>query len=509
MDKSGRRKFLISSISLMATGTLYPLHKALANTNEHAGHAGHNQPPKEMNHGHAAHTAQSIISPSATLLPISALPKGLPLPQLPKLPNESKQQGKFVATLTASETQVPLISGMAATTMWLYNKTLLPVIDVSVNDSVKIKFNNHLQQDGTIHWHGLAVPAEQDGNPQDPVAPGKSFDYQFQITPQMAGTHWFHPHTHNYVAQQVYMGLAGLFIVRDPADPIAHIPEQNLFFLDLKLDDQAQIPPNDMMDVMNGREGQFALINGALEPQITLTGTQRWRLWNGNSARYLDLLFPENKVTAYLVGTDGGLLEAPQKITSILLTPGERAEIVLTPVAEQSFNLIARAYNRDKMGNPPPEQDRIMAQVMMKPGKKIDLPTKLRSIPELGQPKVKRQVVYTEDSQMNFYINGKIYDMNRIDFFCKVGETEEWEVFNNSHMDHNFHLHGTHFLVKEFERNGKISKPSYKMLKDTINLKPYEKVRILMKQNHKGIRMFHCHILEHENAGMMGQLLAQ
>lgn len=475
-------------------------------------HDGTMQPnTKMMHHGNSMqhdnktmqHCMDGMNVPSAESF---NLPTGLPLNTLPILKNESKQAHVFAATLKPTETAVNLVPNRAPTKLWLYNGTLLPVIDVNVGDEVQLTLANNLIQDTTIHWHGLAVPAEQDGNPHDPIKPGQSHPYQFKISQQMAGSHWFHPHTHNLVAEQVYRGLAGLFIIRNPNDPLKNIPEQNLFFSDLKLDAEGQIAPNSMMDEMNGREGQFALLNGGLQPNITLNGTQRWRLWNGNSGRYLNLAFPADQVDAYLVGNDGGLLETPQKIETILMTPGERAEIVLTPKQNGKFELIAKKYNRQKMGNVAPEEDRLLATVTMQQGQTISLPKQLRTIEPLGEPTVKRKVVYTEDNKMNFLVNGKAFDMNRIDITTKVKQVEEWEIFNNSHMDHNFHLHGNHFIVKEYELNGKITKPTFTLLKDTINLKPYEKIRIITRQDEAGLRMFHCHILEHENAGMMGQV---
>lgn len=457
-----------------------------------------------MNHGQVMD--HSKMSSPEQLPDHVKLPRGLDLQPLPLLKNESNKPNVFAVTLNAGQTEAKLITNYAPTKLWLYNDTLLPLIDVNVGDEFIVNIKNSLPQETTIHWHGIPVAPDQDGNPHDPIKQGQSQQYQFKVTEDMIGTHWFHPHTHNLVAEQVYRGLAGAFIIRDPNDPLKEVPEQNLFFSDLKLDAQGQIAPNSMLDEMNGREGQFALVNGGLQPKITLTGTQRWRIWNGNSGRYLNLAFPAADVDAYLVGNDGGLLEKPQKLEEILLTPGERAEVVLTPKHAGKFDLIAKAYDRKKMGNVPPEKDLVLATVIMQEGKVIQLPKQLRVITDLGEPTVKRQLTYTEDANMNFLINGKTFDMDRIDITSKVGQVEEWEIFNNSHMDHNFHLHGNHFLVKEFETNGKVTKPEFKLMKDTVNMKPYEKVRIITRQDQKGVRMYHCHILEHENSGMMGQV---
>lgn len=434
------------------------------------------------------------------------LPKHQPLQSLPLVKNLSAEAGVFKAELNPVPTEVALTSQVKPT-LWLYNGMMLPVIDVALGDKIDITVNNQLAEPTTIHWHGLSVPPSQDGNPHDPILPSETGRYQFDITPDMAGSHWFHPHTHLLTGKQVAQGLAGLFIIRDPNDPLKNIPEQNLFFSDLKLDETGQIAPNDMLDLMNGREGQFALVNGQLQPEITLSGTQRWRLWNGNSARYLNFEFPSDAVEAYLVGTDGGLIESPIKIETLLLTPGERAEIVVTSKNAEPFNLMAKAYDRDKMGPVAKEQDLILASVKVVEGDKVILPEVLTKLTALDNPVVTRQLVYTEEMMpMRFLINGQAHDMNRIDFTSKRGDVELWEVTNNSHMDHNFHLHGPQFQVVEFERNGVITKPDYLLFKDTINIRPGETLRVLTQQNDPGIRMYHCHVLEHEDAGMMGQL---
>lgn len=102
-----------------------------------------------------------------------------------------------------------------------------------------------------------------------------------------------------------------------------------------------------------------------------------------------------------------------------------------------------------------------------------------------------------------------MHDMKRIDEVVKKDAVEEWIVFNNSHMDHNFHIHGTQFIVESRELAGTKTKEKLKAFRDTINLRPYETVTLRMKQDFTGLRMYHCHILEHETLGMMGQLETQ
>src|ERR1700675_2806744 len=138
-----------------------------------------------------------------------------------------------------------------------------PLIDVREGDTVEIRFVNRLPQPSTIHWHGLPVPPGQDGNPSDALAPGATRVYRFTLPSGSAGTYWYHPHPHMKTAEQVFRGLAGPIVVRSADDPLAAWPERHLFLSDLRLASDGSIPANDMMDWMNGREGQFVLVNGA------------------------------------------------------------------------------------------------------------------------------------------------------------------------------------------------------------------------------------------------------
>ncbi|OCG22218.1 bilirubin oxidase [Gilliamella sp. wkB108] len=452
---------------------------------------------------------------SQKLLPTSALPQGHELPTLNLLKNTSHQQDVFEATIEAKPVKISLTPEIT-TEFWAYNNTIPgPVIEVFEGDKVKINVKNSLSQPTTVHWHGLLVPSNQDGNPQDEIPANSSRLYEFTIPEGTAGTYWYHPHGHNTVAEQVAKGLAGLFIVRSKHDPLSSLPELNWFFSDLKLTEKGEIADNSMVDWMNGREGQFVLINGAYRPKINIQTATRVRVWNACSGRYLNLSVPNCDV--YLVATDGGLIAQPYLLDKpLLLTPAERAEIVIIPKKSGSTFLQSLAYDRSKMGNVPADHDMILAELELHKTDSINFPEKLRQLPTLGQPVAYKSLEYTEVMDMKeprggmlFLINGKRHDMDRIDLESKIHDVEEWTIFNNSHMDHNFHIHGTQFMVISHELNGVKKSPEYKALKDTINLRPKEKITVRLQQNLPGIRMYHCHIIEHETLGMMGQLLVK
>ncbi|HEV3422643.1 MAG TPA: multicopper oxidase family protein [Paraburkholderia sp.] len=511
--------------------------------------------------------AKGGMSQAVTLAAPEALPSGAPLAALRTLVNESSEPGLFRATLIAQPVQHTLIPGNP-TTFWQYGQTgasaqtsgqsgshlgiaappgpvVGPLIDVREGDTVEIRFVNRLPQPSTIHWHGLPVPPSQDGNPSDPVAPGASRVYRFTLPPGSAGTYWYHPHPHTMSAEQVFRGLAGPIVVRAAADPLAGWPERHLFFSDLRLASDGSIPPNGMMDWMNGREGQFVLVNGARRPLIPVATDERWRVWNGCNARYLRLSLGDGYSFAQ-VGTDGGLLaEAHDGLTELLLAPGERAELIVFASGRQSAPsvrsgppaqavLTAEIYDRRKMAMPdgslPPGPAYPLADVRFErpavganPAASRTLPASLREIAPLGAPTAQKSVVFSETMDMAamhrpgashggvpagmaFMINGATFDPRRITLTSRRGEVERWSIENRTDMDHPFHLHGTQFQVLEREQGGAATPEPYLAWRDTVNVHPGETVRIATVQQFAGERMFHCHILEHEDLGMMGTL---
>ena len=496
-----RRKFIFSGIGL---GILPILNVPAWAAMDHSAHSAHGADAKP----------QSLKTVAEMpLLAVSALPAGRPHQPLSMLKNTSAQPRRFAAPLTAAAHDVELVAGQK-TAMWLYDGQVPgPLIEAFEGDAVEIRFINQLAQASTIHWHGLPVPPEQDGNPHDAVPAGGEHVYRFKLPKDSAGTYWYHPHPHGDTPEQVYRGLAGLFIVRSKNDPLKAFAEQHLVISDLKLDANAQIPDNTANDWMNGREGQFVLVNGQREPVITIAGRQRLRIWNACSARYLRLSMGQPFT---LVGTDGGLIEKPQIMEEFLLVPGQRIEILVGNGKPASMTLKALIYNREKMGKVAPEVDRTLATLQFTAGLMPEIPQQLRKIADFGRATAMKKVEFSETMSMDngvhtmaFLVNGKSFDMNRHDLISKVNEVEVWEIFNNSHMDHPFHIHGTQFIVLDSKLNGKMRNAPYRALHDTINLRPYETIRIKTVQQDIGLRMFHCHILEHEWQGMMAQLLVK
>jgi bilirubin oxidase len=477
--------------------------------------------------GGAAQSTENVLAVSSGNPPtptpptaeplVTLLTKGQPLVDLPRLSNASATAGIFETGLVAERTMIPALEG-TTTEFWTYNGAVPgPMIEVYEGDTVRVRVANRLPQETTVHWHGLPVPPDQDGNPMDPIAPGATRLYEYTLPEGSAGTYWYHPHPHGHTAEQVFRGMAGVFIVRPRTDPVpAGIEDKTLIISDLRLDSGGVIPANTPVDLQNGREGNYVLVNGRLQPVLTMNPgqTQRWRILNATSARYLRLALEGHTMT--LIGTDGGLLQTPQPgLDEILLAPAERVEVIVTAAlsAGESVELSSLRYERGIMGmahTAPATIPLLAVRYASTPVAPVALPSRLTTIEDLGRATATKRLVFTSGmgmgmgGMMRFLIDGKSFDMERVDLTSRINEVEEWTVENRSSMDHPFHLHGTQFQVVRRTRSGVTMAEPFAAWRDTFNVVPFESVTFKVVQRHLGKRVYHCHILEHEDQGMMG-----
>jgi len=386
---------------------------------------------------------------------------------------------------------------------WGYNGTVPgPVIEAKQGVQIEIVFKNSLPEPTLIHWHGLRVPAPMDGTQgvQRPVQPGETFTYRF--TPPDAGTFWYHPHVNE--THQLESGLYGAFIVRGDNEPVVD-GEKILIFDDLKLDKNGKLAKfGGMIERHDGREGDIRMINGQQEPELTIAAGQieRWRILNASSARYVRLSI--GGLPFRIIGTDGGLIEAPVEATEVLLPAADRVEILVGPFKEgQVFSIESLKYNRMTMKKRGSER---FATVKVGPAKPsvASIPARLRTIEPLvaGPVQPNRTVNFSVGISLRniteFLVNGETHHH---DEKVKAGELQVWDIVNKSMMDHPFHLHGFFFQVLAV--NGEA--PQWRSWEDVVNLPPRSTVRIAwMPDDRPGKWMYHCHILEHHEAGMMG-----
>jgi FtsP/CotA-like multicopper oxidase with cupredoxin domain len=416
--------------------------------------------------------------------------------------------------LTASPARLALVPG-STTEAYAYNGSVPgPTLELREGDRVIVHFKNDLPVPTTVHWHGLHIPAASDGSPFHPVPPGGQHDYVFTILRGAAGTYWYHPHPHHQTGYQVAKGLYGAIVIKAADDPLpASLPEKLLVLSDNRFlgDGSVDLPdehsPQGGIDAENGREGNVLFVNGHVMPTVTIRAgeVQRWRVINASAARVFRLALGGH--TFLHVGSDGGLFERPVEVAEILLANGERAELLVRGTAAPGSRATLQTLpydryvpqTRPKDWNQP--RDLLALQYTGEaPMQFVAVPNVLRPIPALDTTKATAVRVMSLSQGM---INGRMMDMGRVDVSARLGATEIWQVENLVGMDHPFHLHGFQFQV--IERNG-VPEP-VRRWKDTVNIPKHETVRFIVRyDNYPGKWMFHCHILDHEDHGMMGIL---
>ena len=427
--------------------------------------------------------------------------------------NVSRRPGVVEVNLVATPAVIDLVPG-APSAAYAYNGRVPgPRLELREGDQVTVHFRNELPDTTTVHWHGLHLPVTSDGSPFHPVAPGGEYTFEFTVRPGSAGTYWYHPHPHHRTGVQVAKGLYGAVIVRAADDPIAHLPEKLLILSDNRIRDDGSVDlpdrltPSWRIDQENGREGDLLFVNGEVGPTLTIRSgeIQRWRIINASAARMYRLALPGH--TFLHVGSDGGLFERPVERDEILITGAERVEVLVSgsgaPGSETALQ--ALPYDRYIPQTRPAdwESTRVLATLRYSndpPMVPPPVPDRLRPIPELDtlDATATRVMVLTQGM-----INGRMMDMERVDVEASLGATEIWQVENLVGMDHPFHLHGFQFQV--IDRNG-VPEP-FRSWKDVVNVPEHETVRFIVRyDDYPGKWMFHCHILDHEDHGMMGVL---
>lgn len=425
----------------------------------------------------------------------------LPIPKLLENENSNSKVDDF--TLNVDQGTTTFMNEKASETYGYNGNFLGPVIRVNKGDDVNIHLNNNLKEDTTIHWHGLNVDGNVDGGPHQPIASGSKADINFNVN-QPASTLWFHPHLDGKTGEQVYKGLAGLLYVEDEVSKSLNIPKEYgvndipLIVQDRYFDNSGNLS-YDNSKMMDGALGNTILVNGTINPYLDVKRVKmRFRLVNGSNARIYTFAL-SNDDEFEQIASDGGFLEKPVKMNKLELGPGERAEIVIDfskydkgatlSLTGGDFNVLKFKVKDDGIDS-------------------TEIPNSLTQITQLSQSSAKTVRKFNLQGMGNMVsINGKQMDMNRIDLKVKLNDTEIWEITNPKDMmggmSHPFHVHGVQFQV--LSRNGLEPPENERGWKDTILVNPDEDVKILIKFTQKGLFMYHCHILEHEDAGMMGQ----
>ena len=449
----------------------------------------------------------------------------IPLP-IPPLLEGTEKNGVLHFNLQVQAGEREFYPGAVSSTLGYNGNYLGPTIRVQRGDNVRIDVENQLNEATTVHWHGAHVPAKMDGGPHQQVPANSSWQASFPID-QEAATLWYHPHLIPTTAEQVYRGLAGLFIIEDENSKTLPLPRRYgendipIILQERRFQRDGRITYDPSMpDVMRGYSGNAILVNGELQPYLEIDrGVLRLRLLNGSNSSVLRIQL-ENQDSFLQIASDGGFLEQPVQMNALVLSPAERAEILIdfSDVQEgEKLHLFAETNGG--------ETYRVMQLIgsgdessstgsneaaAAYPDSSLKLNT-IEPIPASEAERTRSFIMSTMGPGGRLTINGKTMDMNRIDERVPLGATEIWEIQHGRGMmgrmmnvPHSFHVHDGQFQILSV--NGRPPSANEAGWKDTVLLWPGDVIRIIKRfEDYTGIYMYHCHLLEHEDAGMMGQ----
>jgi len=442
-----------------------------------------------------------------------------------------------------------------------------PIIRVRRGQKIRIHFKNDLSEPTIIHWHGLHVPPEMDGQPRHVISGGQSLVYDLEIR-NHAGTYWYHPHPDRHTGPQVYGGLAGLFMVADDEEDALNLPGGE-FDVPLVIQDRSFNAANqllyltggmmNMMTSMTGFLGERILVNGRPDFSLSVAAhPYRLRLLNGSNSRVYKLAWDDGTPVT-VIATDGGLLEKPAQRNYVTLGPAERVELwadfsnrpVGSEVRLKSLEFSGAESGMMGMrggmagggmmgsggmmqgGSTPlsngAEFPILRVKIDRNASNKVSLPDRLRTIQryrleDAANRLMPRQFQIGMQGMMTWSINGRTFEMNGVtkDETVSLNTLEVWEFVNRTdgmaQMTHPMHIHGLQFQVLE-RQIAPENRTAWETVrlgyvdegwKDTVLLWPGERIKLLMRfEDYRGMYMYHCHNLEHEDQGLMRNYLVQ
>src|SRR5262245_14703528 len=478
--------------------------------------------------GAAAMTSASIVG--RRIAKPRAMHFNTPLP-IPRL-IDAAHQGNAVSLKIAAGRHA-FVHGKPATTYGYSAPILGPVVRMRRGDKIEMTVENGLDTVSTVHWHGLLVPGDCDGGPQQLIHPGDRWRPVLNID-QPAATLWFHPHAHHDTARQIYMGLTGMIIVDDGADARLGLPRTfGIGDLPLMLQDRSFASDGsieygtDGLAIVYGARGDTVIVNGAIAPVAKVPpGLVRLRLLNAANAQNFVLRFSDQRVF-HVIASDGGFLSAPVPLTQLTISPAERFE-ALVDFANGKAVALETGPDEDMgiFGRLAPDGSADYVPVMRfettttKPLVK-EIPARLVELSAASEASAVRRRQFIVNSGICMSrtqagehadmvalrgINGKSFDMERIDVETSLGTNEVWEVVSAG-MAHPFHIHGALFRILSIA--GAPPLPHLAGWKDVVLVE--DEAELLVTFTQPATRdhpfMYHCHILEHEEAGLMGQYI--
>jgi FtsP/CotA-like multicopper oxidase with cupredoxin domain len=420
------------------------------------------------------------------------------------------EEGRRVFDLTMQRGESDFGQGGMTPTWGVNGDYLGPTLRAERGEDVLVNVTNELGEESTLHWHGMHLPARMDGGPHQMVADGGTWSPTWRVD-QPAATLWYHPHPHGETAEHVYRGVAGMFLIdddREVALPDEYGVDDVPVIVQDKEFDGAELDESHGFFESTGILGDTVLVNGTPGPYLDVTTERvRLRLLNASNARIYNFHLADDREYE-AVGSDGGLLPAPVPTTHVELSPGERAEIVVT--MEPGERTVLRSAPLDSVSDRFAGTDDALDVLELRAADELapspDVPSELAEPPGLDRD----DVVETRTFRLSgTSINGDDMGMDRIDQTVEVDTTELWTVRNADGSPHNFHVHDVQFQVASVD--GEEPPPLLGGWKDTVFLPPGREVDLLVRfADHTDPDtpyMYHCHLLLHEDRGMMGQFV--
>ncbi len=442
--------------------------------------------------------------------------------------------------LTLQNGTYQFFAGHDTATMGANGNVLGPTLIMHKNTNVNINVTNNLGQNTTLHWHGMHVSAVNDGGPHTIIQPNETWNPQFTVM-NNAATMWYHPHLDTFTDEHVSKGIAGLIIIKDDEEAALTLP-RTYGVDDIPLVVQTKDFDANYQIVNHSNNDDTLMVNATINPVVDLPAqVVRLRLLDGSSQRVFNFGFDNNR-SFYQIATDGGLIEAPLQITRLQLAPGERSEILVDLSGLQGQTIYLKSYASEfgngVYGGSSPGMNPNMPldnynpnalngadftvltiNVVAQTANPITtIPTSLTTITPYLEANADATRNFTMQSllggfqQLNgdFTINGVSMDMNTINVTVPLNNTEIWTISNNSAIAHPFHIHDIQYLILDI--NGNAPPATAQGWKDTF-LVPAGGglMRVITKfedfADDTVPYMYHCHMLTHEDAGMMGQFV--
>lgn len=438
--------------------------------------------------------------------------------------------------LTLQEGTTQFYGTIQTNTMGANGSLLGPTLILNQGDFVSIAVNNQLSDTTTIHWHGMHVAPEDDGGPHSIIPQNTTWNPDFTVFDK-AGLYWYHPHLHMYTNEHVSKGIAGMIIVSDAEEAALTLPRT------YGVDDFPLVLQTKGFDVNGQIEWMSELdtslmVNGTIDPYLDAPAQMvRFRVLNGSSQRVYKLGLSNNQSFS-IIGTDGGLLEAPVSLTRYQIAPGQRADIIVDLSALQGQNIQLMSYGSELPNavygatqpgmmaqqtlpgydsNPLNGADFALLDInVVAPttGAVTTIPSTLVNHTPLLESSADITRILTFTSQQNivgpFMINGGGFDMEVINYAIPLNNIEIWSLTNQTPISHPFHIHDVQFYILDI--NGNPPPPELAGLNDVVLVPAgMGNVRFIAQfsnfANDDIPYMYHCHMLNHEDAGMMGQFI--